>query len=248
MKLVFSYPVGRYQIRINFWFLIIFLIIQTLLNELGFWQLERAKEKQNRIFQLERGELSVLQGLKSISDEAIHNFQTVALDVETFRSGFLFLDNKIHKTMPGYHVLNIVRDISSGKYILVNRGWVLSVDRNHLPEVEYPDKSWAVKGRIYPLPEESISTSSAAIENIGRNLRLPVLDLKMVKHIEEIFSIQLESYILRLSDGSDAALETNFVWTNMPPEKHLAYAFQWFALAFAFLIVSLFACIKKGGL
>lgn len=247
MKYTIEYSIGRYKIRVNFWLLIVFLLVQTLLNELGFWQLNRAKEKQVRIYQLQKGSESVITSLADLTERQIAQFQTVELFTEFKLRTTLLLDNKIRNQRPGYQVLHIVRDINSDKNLLINRGWVFAGDdRDRLPEVTLPNQSWKVKGRIYPIEDEALKTASARIENISRAIRLPVLDKQIVTDIEGRLNVELEPYVVRLSKNSEASLETDWVWTNMSPEKHLAYAVQWFSLALAFLIVSLVASIKKG--
>ena len=246
MSKAFEYTVGSYQIRINVWLLIAFLLMQTLLNELGFWQLERAQEKQYRIAQLEKGNQSVITELKSISQESVEQFQSVELDLELNNNIVLFLDNKINEKRPGYHILNVVHDEKTGKNILVNRGWIFSGnDRQRLPNVDWPQARWKVSARIYPIVDESISTARALVEKYGKNYRLPVLDLAIKKQIEESLELKLENYLLRVNQDSEAALVTNWVWTNMTPEKHLGYAFQWFALSLALLILCVIASTKK---
>lgn len=241
-----EYSIGRYQIRFNFWYLIIFLLVQTLLNELGFWQLNRAKEKQARLVQLEKGVANSIKNLAEITQEHLSQFQSVELELVPAVSKTLLLDNKINDKMPGYHVINIAQDNKSGRYVLVNRGWIFAGnDRNKMPEVELPQPEWSVSARVYPIAEESISTAKAEVEFFSGYLRLPMLDATIVRTLEAHFGKKLEPFILRLDDGTQAAFNTNWVWTNMPVEKHLAYAFQWFALAFAFLVISLVVSIKK---
>ncbi|WP_281281941.1 SURF1 family protein [Aliikangiella coralliicola] len=246
LKYAIKYSIGRYQIRINFWFLIIFLLVQTLLNELGFWQLSRAQEKQVRIVQLEKGAQSKLTNLSELTESHIQQFQSVAVNLQLASNDILLLDNKIDNQRPGYHVLNVAEDHLSGRHLLVNRGWIWAGnDRNEFPRVELPSRDWQVDARVYPIPEKSISTSLAKLEISSDFIRLPVLDKQVVEKLEKHLGVSLEPYLLRLNSDSEAALKANWVWTNMSPEKHLAYAIQWFALALAFLIVSLIVCIKK---
>ena len=247
MKHTIRYSFGRYEIRVNLWYLMIFLVFQTLLNELGFWQLNRAKQKQYRIAQLERGSQSVVTDLSTITQQQIAQFQSVDLLSELVGYHILLLDNKIDNKRPGYHVLHVAKDKLSGKQFLVNRGWVYAGhDREQFPDIDLPNSPWQVSARIYPVAAEAISTASAAIEDSRDFIRLPVLDQKTLAEIESRLKVTLEPYVLRLNEGSESALKINWMWTNMPPEKHLAYAVQWFALALALLIVSLIVCIKKG--
>lgn len=247
LKYAIEYKVGKYRIRLNFWLLIIFLIAQTLLNELGFWQLERAKEKQYRLYQLEKGGQSVVTDLTQIDQSLIAQFQSVELQLELYGYDSLYLDSKINNKRPGYHVLNIAKDSSSGKYLLINRGWEFAgIERGRLPEVELPPRQWLVQGRVYPIAEEAIKTADAKVEKSSDGMRLPVMDRSVVEKIESHYGIQLEQYLIRLNQQSEAALETDWKWTNMSADKHLAYAVQWFALALALLVISLVVCIKKG--
>ena len=247
MKYSIEYSFGRYKLRLNFWLLIVFLLVQTLLNELGFWQLNRAKEKQIRIQQLEKGIEYSLNSLQALTPEHLSQFQSVELTTELIVRKSFFLDNKVRNGQPGYQVLHLVRDLSSEKNLLVNRGWVFTGEtRNKLPGIELPGREWNVSGRLYPVIESAITTDDAEIENLSQSYRLPVLDGQIIKQLEKIFDLEIEPYFIRLNADSEAALDTNWVWTNMSPQKHLAYAIQWFGLALAFLIVSLVASIKKG--
>ncbi len=242
-----DYSIGRYQIRINLWFMIIFLLLQTLLNELGFWQLERSKEKQQRIFLLEKGSENPLQNLQLVSAADLEAFQAVELELETDLQWTLFLENQVRNKQHGYHVFNIATDTSSGKQVLVNRGWIMTGnDRSLLPVVEEPPTRWLTTARLYPVVESVAFGDNAEIEKMGSVLRLPKLDQKILEQLEADYNLSLENYVLRLtSDNNTASLDTQWIWTNMPPEKHLAYALQWFGLALTLLIISFFACIKK---
>src|SRR5258706_730699 len=68
---------------------------------LGNWQLDRAAQKRAAAAAVE---LVVLRGAL----EAKHT---------------VFIDNKIHRGAPGYHVVQPLR-LAGGKHGLVNRGWV----------------------------------------------------------------------------------------------------------------------------
>ncbi|MET1256710.1 SURF1 family protein [Aliikangiella maris] len=246
MKHSVEYSIGRYQLRINIWFLIIFLLVQTLLNELGFWQLNRAKEKQQRLVLLAQGEQETVTSLSELTAQQINQFQKVKLKMQLKSEKILFLDNQVKEKRVGYHVLNVAQDSLTGKNYLLNRGWVMAdIDRSKLPDIELPDSNWLIEGRVYPLPPKSISTESARVEVYPSGYRLPVLDQHIVNEIGQYLGLEIQYYIIRLDQNVQGAFDTEWVWTNMTAEKHLAYAFQWFSLALGFLVVSLFACINK---
>ena len=61
----------------------------------------------------------------------------------------------------------------------------------------------------------------------------------------EDMNAQLQKDLLpryvRLDEGSPGAFVTGWQAVNMTPEKHIGYAFQWFAMAFALVIWFVFA-------
>lgn len=240
-----DYSIGRYKFHINYWYLIIFLLTQTLLNELGFWQLNRAKDKQVRLEQLEIGKRDTITSLSEITNKKINQFQVVKLDLTPIGRA-LFLDNKINNKKPGYHVINLAKDIHSGKVVLVNRGWTFAgLDRREIPDVVAPNEYWEAEARVYPIAKDSILAANDQFEWVDGSIRLAQLDLNTVRHLEDRFNLKIEPYLLRLNKSSQHALETNWLWINMSPEKHLAYAIQWFALALTLLIISVIASVKK---
>lgn len=245
MRHSIEYKIGRYQLTINFWFLIIFLLVQTGLNELGFWQLSRAQEKQLRLKKLANDQLSELISLKMVDQKVIDDFGKLQLEVRLAERYNLLVENKIQKGELGYHVLNLVQEIDSGRYLLINRGWIEGkADRNQMPLVNLPRSDWKVEGRIYQINKQVLS-GDAELENHGKILRLPVLDVHILSLLEKRFGVSIEPYLLRLDKNVADSLAVDWAWVNMSPDKHLGYAFQWFGLSLAFLIISLFVLIKK---
>lgn len=225
--------------------MIIFLLIQTGLNELGYWQLSRAQEKQQRLNILNQPSKQAITSIDPISNEAIRNFERVALPVELAVDINLLLENKIQNGELGYHVLNLVEEPNSGKLFLVNRGWIAGrAHRDDLPSIDLPLHQWQIEGRLYPINPQVLS-EDAAIESHGNLLRLPVLDSFIVSKLERKLGKEIEPYLVRLDSDVNGTFSIDWAWVSMPPEKHLAYAFQWFGLAFTFLIVSLVVLIKK---
>ncbi|MBV1908623.1 MAG: SURF1 family protein [Kangiellaceae bacterium] len=240
-----QYKIGRYQLTVNFWFLIVFLLVQSALNELGFWQLSRAQEKQQRLHILKKQTDTKIVDLVHIKQGVVNNFSQVELDVELAERKNILVENKVQNGKLGYHVLNLVQETVSNKYLLVNRGWIEGrAKRSELPIVNLPSSDWRIYARLYPINQQMLS-DDAEIEFKGNNIRVPVLDEHILKVLEKQLSVDIEPYLMRLNPDTEHVFEVNWAWVSMPPEKHLAYAFQWFALSLAFLIISLFVLIKK---
>lgn len=245
MRHSIEYKFGEYRLTVNIWFLIIFLLVQTGLNELGFWQLSRAKEKQLRLEKVNQNDRSTLSDLELLDATSLENFVRVDLEVELAARNNLLVENKIQKGELGYHVMNVVKDVKSNKFVLVNRGWIEgNADRSELPIIKLPAMDWNIRARLYPINQQVLS-GDAELENHGKIVRIPVMDMRMKGLLEERFQLELESYILRLDKSAPNSFDVEWEWISMSPDKHLGYAFQWFALSFAFLIISLFVLIKK---
>ena len=69
--------------------------------------------------------------------------------------------------------------------------------------------------------------------------RLGSIDVDRAKIIYQ--SSDFFSYQLRLDEGSLAAFASNWVTVSVDVSKHIGYAFQWFAMAFALLIITVFS-------
>lgn len=245
MQTSVSYKIGQYNLTVDFRFLIVFLLVQLGLNELGFWQISRAQQKQQILNKLANSDVSVLTSLKSVNREQVDNFAKVQLNSSLMMPKNLLIENKIQNGKLGYHVVNLVKDESSNKIFLVNRGWVEGkANRQELPYVRLPPNAWQVSGRLYQINPDVLS-SNAEIENHGKILRLPILDSYTLELLIAYFELPIETYILRLDSDVSDVYEVDWEWISMTPEKHLGYAFQWFALSLAFLLTSLYALVKK---
>ncbi|PHS14867.1 MAG: hypothetical protein COA86_14415 [Kangiella sp.] len=245
MRHSISYSLGNYQVNINVWLFILFLLMQTLLNELGYWQLDRAKEKKQRMVQLDSSANQLLTDFSKITSEDLKQFMPIKFEAFLSDDNTYLIENKIQNGELGYHVLNLVTEKSTGKKVFVNRGWVSAkANRKNLPKVTNPPFDWLVLGRIYPLNQDILS-AKAEIEQYDQVYRLPVMDVHVFKKLEEKLGETIEPFIIRLDKNQNSGFNIDWQWISMKPEKHLAYAFQWFALAFTLLIVSIVAATKR---
>jgi len=240
-----EYNIGPYQFTINYWFLILFLLVQTGLNELGFWQIARAKEKQVFLDKISRIDDYKILDLETISQSDIKNYMPIQLQVESNAKKSILVENVIQNGKLGYQVLSLVTDKSSHKQLLINRGWIAGrANRNDIPDIESAPYNWTISGRLFPIHQQVLS-GQAVVEIFPRLVRIPVLDISMIERLEKQFGGTIEPYLIRISADTKGHFDILWNWVSMPPEKHLGYAFQWFGLSLTFLIISLFALVKK---
>ncbi|WP_028387946.1 SURF1 family protein [Legionella fairfieldensis] len=220
--------------------LVLTFLIAGLFFRLGFWQLARAAEKKRMLATQARLAQQVpvnwKPGLKNPE-------QYQPLKVEGhYLPALLFLDNQHYQHQFGYHVFSPLL-LSSNEIILVDRGWVIGdVSRKTLPLIAtpahnlhltgytyYPSKRNWVLGQVYEKKEGNI----AIIERI---------DTKM---LGQFLHKSVYPFIIRLGKGESDGFVREWPIVAMSPERHYAYALQWFAMASLILILFIVLNLKK---
>lgn len=208
-------------------------VFLPLLIGLGFWQLNRAQEKQILL-----DNWYIQQALPAITinnlDEIENgNLETISLEGEFDAKHYWLVENRFYKGKLGYEVL-MPFQIRSDEQIIVNRGWVpASPYREILPEFETPANKLRLYGAIRD-PEDFNVIKEKNLATDSWPQRILEIDLK---RMSQTYGATLHSKILRLDQQSAGALNIDWPVVNVTPAKHKAYAFQWFAMAFALLIL-----------
>lgn len=219
--------------------LVTFFAIVTLLR-LGFWQLERMHEKEERLTQLQQ---SLAQKPMNLSDVSQLSTGIADLPVNikaTLETEHVFyLDNRIVNGAVGYEI--IVPAATSQGLVLLNWGWIKANERReHLPEIQLPKSNVSVSGNIV------IPTLNPVVRETATTARdFPIVIQQIdIALMETMLSRQLLPFVVNV-ESSGADFVRNWQPVVMPPEKHLGYALQWFGLAFAALVIFLIALFKR---
>lgn len=225
----------------------------ALFMTLGNWQLNRAAEKQALIDQHRRVAMSepvTLPGREEVTNHAdAWRYRPVREAVEWQSERQFLLDNKVHARQAGYHVLTPARIVRNGEWVLVNRGWVpQGKTRRDLPDVRIPESpktpETIIRGDIYPpFPDAYRTGVDMAGGATGWPLVIQYIDFEA---IGKLLGAPVLPFVVRLSPEEN---NPGFVriWPTVPfsPEKHIAYAWQWFAMAGVILILFFFLNIKR---
>jgi cytochrome oxidase assembly protein ShyY1 len=155
----------------------------------------------------------------------------------------LLLDNQRRGDAVGVHVLRVFEP-GSGRAVLVDLGWLpLPPDRT-LPEPAPIEGEQVVRGLFGPPPASGL--------RLGPDHTVARTDTWLLTRVDmqalaDALDVPLAPRVLRL----DAALPIGYardlvpLANTLPPERHRGYAVQWFALAFATLVTTIFLSLRR---
>ena len=219
------------------------LLMTPLLISLGFWQLDRAQEKRDILvaFGDNRQAAPITVAELDSTKNLQYRHATLAGKLDAKRR--IFLDNRVRNGRPGYEVFEVLT-LTGGqqavdKKVLVNRGWVeASLDRNQLPEIEAVTGQVQLRGSLYQVLKGGFQLD----DGIGRVFEWPArVGWISTKRAEELFDEEFYSYQLRLASDAPGALRTGWPTVAVQPQKHSAYALQWFVMTAVLLLLTLTA-------
>lgn len=238
-------------LAINKVWLVITLLVFLALVKLGFWQNSRAVEKTERL-----DRIAALVDEKSLSlfdiesmrntlteDETINDLPVIVageLDEEVL----FLLDNQMSGGKFGYRVLQLVHANSKDKKykVLVNLGWVEG-DRTRQvkPQIKVLSGNVSLIGHVR-LIEKGIMLTAQDFSFKAWPMLIQQIELEKKS---ALLKTQLLPFVIYLDKNEQVGYEKNWQPVVMPPEKHLGYAFQWFSLAIAWLLLMFFAARKS---
>ncbi|MDP5210993.1 SURF1 family protein [Microbulbifer sp. 2205BS26-8] len=204
-----------------------------VLMALGFWQLQRAGEKVAL-----SAELNARLSAQPVTPATMCGFEryTPVRLTGFFAEDHYLLDNRTRAGRSGYEVLQVF--ITPQAHWLINRGWVPAPNRRErLPQVATPQGMRTINGFLYPVIE---STPTKHLPEGFPERRIQSLDTQFTRALKTAD----EKWSVRLSADSDAALITDWHWINSGPERHRAYALQWFTMAAVLAVLWLFAATR----
>ncbi|HBI21527.1 MAG TPA: SURF1 family protein [Legionella sp.] len=216
------------------------LFAMALFVRLGYWQLERASDKQQMMAALNAFIKQVPTPWGS-SDPLPAQYQTLRVKGHFLPAIFL-LDNQHHQHQFGYDVISPLK-IQGGVVVLVDRGWVPGdVTRQQFPEVETPCGVVSLVGSAY-YPSTKQWILGQALEKKGTDLA--VVEWVDADLISKFLHKSVYPFIIRLSKSANFGYVREWAVVAMPPERHYGYAFQWFAIALAIFILFIALNVKK---
>lgn len=220
------------------------LVFFCLFISLGCWQLSRAEQKKILLDSFaERTRKQPLSTLELIQTKD-PRFYRARLEGRFDNEHTLLLDNKTFRGQIGYEVYTPFNAIGLNLPILVDRGFIpIGQTRKQLPAIASIQGSVTLSGMLN-LPPTYVSWGKIhESTQINWPLRVQFINLP---ELSSLLGHPLYSQILNITPNDPAAYSVEWKVVIMGPEKHRAYAVQWFALALTLLI--LFVALNRRSL
>lgn len=216
------------------------LVAVIILCSLGVWQLQRAQQKEVRLQQIELRKSNNPLALEDVLGQQDKRDLPVRFTGKLKVNKPFLLDNRIENGQVGFHVL--VPASTDLGVVLVNLGWIKSGQyRDKLPKFDLPAYSQVFYGTSAVPTVNPMVTETAAMSD-NWPILLQSIDLSL---ISTFIDADLLPLVLQLDPEHPIGFSRNWVAVVMAPEKHYAYAVQWFALAIACVIIYIVALRKR---
>jgi surfeit locus 1 family protein len=225
------------------------LILFPLLLLLGFWQLDRADQKE-RLFEayVQRATLGPVdlnreESFRESGDEMLWR-RCIVKGHYTGDRVFL-LDNQVLNGLAGYFVFNPFEIEGSDIWVMVNRGWVSAGGyRDRAPAIMTSQEQVVITGLAYLPSSIPMPANGNNVERMVQGVtRMQEMDTEVM---EGLLGHKLLPYVIRLDPASPTGYARVWPEPESGMERHMGYAFQWFALAATLLIIYVSVNLRRG--
>lgn len=220
------------------------VLLYTMIS-LGLWQLDRAEYKANlqSIIEMRSQQpATAIDNVDTGAEQSVWLYQPVSATGEYDNQHSLLLDNQVHNMQAGYNVYTPFK-LTENSAVLVNRGWVQQTrSRQLLPSIPIIETSMELNGYLNSEPSTGIRLGES---HQGYSAFPAIVQSIDLKALQDKLDYQLLPVILVINQPQQSAFTIQPIKINMNSEKHQAYAFQWFALCIALLVIYLTVNSKR---
>jgi surfeit locus 1 family protein len=205
-----------------------------VLLALGAWQADRAGQKQALYDDFAAGGEPVVLDGTSPGLRALPRYTPVRAmgRYETARQ--FLLDNMVEGGQAGYRVLTPLL-MEDGGAVIVDRGWVpRDFAAAGPPPIEVPGDRRAVSGLLDFPPRPGIVLETTLAPGWPKVVQFPTID-----ELSSALELELVPGLLLLDPSAPDGYRRDWRPSDFGPERHVGYAFQWFALALTLVILYL---------
>jgi surfeit locus 1 family protein len=211
----------------------------------GFWQLDRADEKRRLLSEYDSsgvGDMLTAPIALGPTELEANRYRPMRLTGRYDSDRQFLLDSMMSDGKVGYHVLTPL--VGGETAVLVNRGWVpANPDRSILPDIDVGTENREISGLIAPLPRPGMRSDPEVIDaTAGWPRRLLFPEMQALRAQLDHATVD---YQLLLDDNDADGYRRDWRPTTMNPDKHLAYAVQWFGFAVTMCVIYVVVNLSK---
>ena len=225
------------------------LTLIPVLMSLGFWQLDRAQEKQ--VLAQRYQQRAGLPPLTNTTLQALFNTtprdqwsqsvadRSVIVSGRVDSSRYVLIDNQTRNGRFGYDVVIFVE--TDDVWVPVNLGWITGDPaRRSLPTPPLTGGSRQILGRVY-LPSQrpymlAKPLPLSSLPSVVQHFQPETMDgLALFNSNRQILPVEI-----RINANDPLALQADWPVVNQSPAKHTGYAVQWFTMTAALLLAFVF--------
>ena len=237
----------KYEFNLSLIPTIAFLVAFICFIRLGFWQLDRANQKNNinSDYTSRQDEpLINLNKITPINEKDSLLWRRVELNGSFLNKKNIILDNQIFNKIAGFNILTPFLIKGGNHVVLINRGWQPNLpNRDLIPNITNIDGDKNLKGHIAKFPTSGITLGQSNIETMNSSVfRMQRLDFDELKYF---FTFNILPYMIYIDPLLDKENYNTFKLPAPDSEKNYGYAFQWFAFALTLLIIFIKLGIRK---
>jgi len=239
---------SKSRFRPGLWPTLAALLVCALFLRLGWWQWQRAQYKETLIAEYAartaRAPVSLNAVLADSTLESLPRYLHLTADGVYDGARQLLLEDMTHEGQVGYEVLTPFLLQPGGSILLVDRGWVAADARGAAPAVDVTPGARRIEGVLNQLPVPGLKVGTPAPPAAGWPKQLFYPDLRELKGF---YGPAFTGLVVQLAAAQpDGYLREAHAEVGFPPERHLAYAFQWLLMAIAVAALWLVLNLRRG--
>lgn len=226
------------------WTVAIILIVVGCL--LGSWQLRRMHQKEAMLASVAKVlQERVANPLGLADDQArAHAYDWAAGGGRFLSQPAWLLDNQQRDGRPGVRVFRLFQPDGGVMPLLVEMGWLPVGAARQMPRVgPAPAGDIAMRGLLLPPPSGGLLAGAESRTPDGQHLVIALDPATIAVHGGVG---RIAPRVLRLDPDLPLghARDLDVLPNTLPPERHLGYAVQWFALAAAVLVIAVLLTLR----
>jgi len=232
------------KIRIRWIPLLATVMVVVIGVSLGQWQTRRAVEKEAIEQKLsERASApAITLGREKMAIDTIE-YRRLIVRGEFDKGWPIYLENRPHDGVAGFHVLMPFKIADSDMHLLVARGWAprATADRAQLPKYDTPVGITEIQGIAVRKPGHVMQLGDASA--IRPSVILQNLDIEQFSAASKL---AMQGFMLEQTNDAHDGLVRDWPRPSTGIERHRGYAFQWYGLALTALIFFVVTGFRRG--